>query len=328
MAITIRVLETFLVILCLIHNICEGWIATTNKFSQLHAIHSTKFLSTVVGRQTKSWERFLSDNGEDVQENPQRPDDDDDDDTIQRTNFYQAGQSLTDQEEKKRLDLMGDYDLPGYQNDSAERVRAAIRERTAGLGIKKSQATADYIRMKEEAAKAAGPGGQSNPNIFGGLDLSQISDTKLKESGKSSNWDEDMPSMFYDPEKELSKEEQEKADPLMTKSIIEQFTYELSQSRFPTPMEALRQVGVMIVVVGFSTLLIYVWDNLLRELYQYVGFVPSEQDLANYASRFEGLDLPDSWADGFDATRIKELSESADVGLSTSPPVEGGLPEL
>lgn len=189
--------------------------------------------------------------------------------------------------------------------------------------------------MKEQAARNAGPGGGQNNDIFGGLDLSQISDTKLKQNGKTTDWNEDVPTMFYDPQKEMTKEEQEEADPLMTKSFVEQYTYELSQSKFPTPVEALRQVGIMIVVVIFATGLIYIWDNVLREIYTTVGFVPSEQDLANYARRFEGLDLPQSWADGLDTTKLlPQLSSDTAADLTSSasslplPSVASGVPDL
>ena len=171
--------------------------------------------------------------------------------------------------------------------------------------------------MKEEAARAAGPpGSQVDSNIFGGLDLSQISDTKLKETG-TTDWDDDMPSMFYDPDKDLSKEEQEEVDPLMTKSFVEQFVFEISQSTFPSPLEALRQVGIMIVVVLFATVVVYLWDGLLREIYTYVGFVPSEEDLANYALRFDGLDLPEGWVDNLDAaaSNVQPLSDTASSNL-------------
>ena len=227
-----------------------------------------------------------------------------------------------------RLILLCSFVLSQYENDTAERVRAAIRERTAGLGIEKSQATADYIARKEEAARSGGPSSQSDPNVFGGLDLSQISDTKLKGS-QSTDWSDDMPSMLYDPQKELTQEEQEEADPLMTKSIVEQYTYEISQSKFPTPVEALRQVGIMVIVVAFMTFLVFFWDKVLREVYTSIGFVPSEEALTNYASRFDGLDLPDGWMEGLDTSK---LSDTASLGSSSStsmPPVEAnGLPDL
>jgi len=202
-------------------------------------------------------------------------------------------------------------------------MRAAIRERTAGMGIEKSQVSAEYIKQKEEAAQMAGPpGAQKDPESFGGLDLSQISDTKMKNS--NSDWNDEMPTMFYDPEAELSKEEQEEADPLMLKNPIEQAMYEVSQSRWPTPLAAIREVGIMFIVIAVFTGVIVGWDRFLREFYTDVGFIPSKEDLANYASRFDGLDLPKGWMDNMSEEDVQNFAEKVNNVI----PSGGDLPDL
>lgn len=229
-----------------------------------------------------------------------------------------------------------------YQKDSMEALRAKIKERTENLGIEKSKVTADYIASREKAAMEGGPpGGQQDTNMFGGLDLSQIS--QVKEAARS-DWDESMPTMFYDPEAELSREEQEEADPTMLKNPIEQAWTELSESKWPDPLAALREVAVMFLVIGLSCFIVTSWDTVLRNLYTGFGFIPTKEDIANYASRFDGLDLPDGWTSGMtdvdvtsygDTISTKVGSAMSDIGSAASsamPDVgsaaSSGIPEL
>lgn len=202
-------------------------------------------------------------------------------------------------------------------------MRAAIRERTKGLGLEKSKVTADYIAQRERAALEAGPPGvarQNDPNAFGGLDLSQISQMKTKT--KTSEWNEDMPSMFYDPEDDLSKEEQEEVDPMMLKNPIEQGISELSNAKWPDALSALREVALMFVVIAFSTLIIISWDTVLRNLYTSFGFIPTPEDVANYASRFDGLDLPDGWTSGMTDVDVQQYGDTISTNSA------GGMPDL
>ena len=231
-----------------------------------------------------------------------------------------------------------------YQKDSMEALRAKIKERTQNLGIEKSKVTADYIASREKAALEAGPpGAQKDANMFGGLDLSQIS--QVKEAASGSDWDESMPTMFYDPEKDLSKEEQEEVDPIMLKNPIEQAWNELSQSKWPDPLSALREVAIMFVIIAFSTLIVTSWDTVLRSIYTGVGFIPTPDEIANYASRFDGLDLPTGWTSGMTDVDVQSYSDTIntnagsiipDVSSSSSAAMpnvgsaaaSSGLPEL
>lgn len=198
-------------------------------------------------------------------------------------------------------------------------MRAAIRERTAGLGIEKSKVTAEYIAQKEQKAREGGPPGvaaQNDPNAFGGLDLSQIS----KVAQTTSDWDENLPTMFYDPEDDLSKEEQEEVDPVMLKNPIEQGWNELSNAKWPDPVSALREVALMLLIIALSTVVVTQWDTLLRTVYTGFGFIPTAEDIANYASRFDGLDLPDGWTSGMTDVDVQSYSDTISTG--------GGMPDL
>lgn len=184
--------------------------------------------------------------------------------------------------------------------------------------MEKSQVSAEYIKKREQAANAAGTASAASEdnNRFGGLDLSQISSVKQQSS---SQWNEDMPSMFYDPEDEMSKEEQEAVDPVMKKNIVQQGLNELQNAKWPGPGAALREVALMLGVIAITAALIIFWDKLLRTVYMGAGFIPSKEDLAQYADRFSGLDLPKGWTDNMNQKDIEKLGDmiqtKADNGL-------------
>lgn len=214
-----------------------------------------------------------------------------------------------------------------------EALRAKIRERTQGLGLEKSKVTAEYIAQREKTARQAGgpPGTQQDANMFGGLDLSQIS--QVKEASKGQDWDESMPTMFYDPDADLSKEEREEVDPVMLKNPIEQAWNELSQSKWPDPLSALREVAIMFLIIGISTVIITQWDGILRSIYTGLGFIPTSEDIANYANRFDGLDLPDGWTSGMTDVDVQSYSDTINTNVGSATPdlssaASSGMPEL
>ena len=215
-------------------------------------------------------------------------------------------------------------------------MRAAIRERTAAMGLEKSKVSADYIQSKQAAAMAAGSAQAAREAeataagdvMFGGLDLS-----KITSDGKSrGEWDEDMPTMFYEPEAEMSMEEQQEVDPLMTKNPVEQALNELRNAKWPNLAAAGREVLLMAAVVAFSAVLIIGADKVLRALYTNLGFIPSAEDLANYAKRFDGLDLPTGWTDNMNENDVAEFAEKVNSVVPMPTPSSsgggGGLPGL
>lgn len=206
-----------------------------------------------------------------------------------------------------------------YQKDSIEKMRAAIRDRTAGLGLEKSKVTADYIAEKTKKAMSAGPPGvaaKENPDSFGGLDLSKISQFK-DEASKRSQWSEDMPSMFYDPDEELTKDEMEEVDPVMLQNPIQQALNEFNNTKWPDWASALREVGLMLLIIALSGVLIIGWDKVLRGIYTSVGFIPTKEELMNYANKFDGLDLPSGWTDNMNDADVQSFQDT--VNSATTP---------
>ena len=205
-------------------------------------------------------------------------------------------------------------------------MRAVIRARTAEMGLEKSRVSAEYIESKKEKAIQSGPSGQSDPDQFAGLDLSKISSERAPSSS-SSQWTEDMPSMFYDPEDELTPEEQEEADPVMKLNPVDQGLNELRNAKWPDMGSALREVFLMLVVVALSAVLIIGWDKILRELYTSFGFIPTKEDIANYASRFDGLDLPTGWTNNMNEQDVSSFADAVNVNQQ-SLPSPASLPDL
>ena len=179
-------------------------------------------------------------------------------------------------------------------------VRAAIQARAKDLNLEKSEEDAEFFAARNRARLESG-----DPDSFAGLDLSQINSEKTG----SSQWDETMPSMLYDPEDDMTKEQQERADPLMTKSFIEQATTEIKGSEWPSFFKALRDVTLVFLLGGLTAAIVINWDTFLRNLYTGLGFIPSPEDMASYASRFDGLDLPDGWMDNMNEADVAAMSD-------------------
>ena len=204
-------------------------------------------------------------------------------------------------------------------------MRAAIRSRTADLGIEKSKVSAEYIQQKQKMAVAAGSAKaaaeQNSQNYFAGLDLSQISDGSRSRRDEPTIWgenEEDTPSMFYDPDDKLTEEERVEVYPMMRKSILEQGLNELRNAKWPDWASALREVVLMAVVIVVTGALIILWDKGLRTLYtDILHFVPTKEEIANYAARFDGLDLPKGWTDNMSEQDVARLTDT--VNSKTSP---------
>lgn len=151
-------------------------------------------------------------------------------------------------------------------------MRAAIRERTLKMGLEKSVISKELIK---EAAVEAARKGES-------LDLSQI----------RGNIPQNMPSMLYDPEDEMTQEERIQVDPVSQLSLLKQAENELSNAKWPKFGNALREVVIMFLVVGVTAAIIIFWDKFLRDFYTSNGLIPSSEDIK---MRFEGLELPEGW---------------------------------
>jgi hypothetical protein len=207
-------------------------------------------------------------------------------------------------------------------------MREAVRARTSAMGLEKSKVSADYIASKTTQAKQGGPPGtQQDPDSFGGLDLSQISD-RAPPGERKSTYDESLPSMFYDPEDDLTKEEQDEVDPIRKENPIKQGLNELTNAKWPGPAAALREVVVLVIVVAVTGFIIIEWDQLLRTVYTTAGFIPNKEGLANYANRFDGLDLPSGWTNNMSDSDVSAMAEQVNTVPAAAAAAGSSLPKL
>ena len=150
-----------------------------------------------------------------------------------------------------------------------------------------------------------------------GLDLSQIS-----TDGPSTEQD-NKPSMFFEPEAEMSEEDMKEADPLGYESIPAQVAFEWNEANWPTFGAALKEVVLLVAIVGLSGGLIIGWDNFLRETYTSVGILPKPEEMM---SGSENLALPEGWLDGMSEDDVMNFQEErASSSSSSSPSVDGLL---
>lgn len=164
-------------------------------------------------------------------------------------------------------------------------MRQAIKERTASLGIEKSTRSVEAIKEAEERAKLAAENGPPQA-----LDLSQISTV-----GPSSSAKDDVPSMFYEPEDDMSEDDIKEADPTGQLSIQEQFATEIGAATWPTAANTLKRVGLLLALAFFTGGIIIGADIFLRDFYTNLNLIPRKEDIMNGA---ENMVLPDSWSDG------------------------------
>ena len=207
-----------------------------------------------------------------------------------------------------------------YQASDIDRVKEAIRQRTEALGIEKSKVSAEAIQAAQERA-ASGIANQGGN--FQQLDLSQISSEAPRGE------DNKMPAMFYNPEDEMTEEEMIEADPDGQLSIPEQIMKEINAATWPTPVAALKEVGLLIAVVVLTAAAIIGWDNFLRETYTSFGFIPTPEDIMKGS---ENMVLPDGWTNGMSEDDFMNFQDEVGktTGGSQSPSVsslKSGFPD-
>jgi hypothetical protein len=206
-----------------------------------------------------------------------------------------------------------------YKSESIDRVREAIRQRTEVLGIEKATMSLEAIKQAEERAKQ---GIANGPNQ--GLDLSQIS-----KDGPNSEQD-DKPSMFYDPESEMSEEEMKEADPTGQLTIPEQVSIEWAGATWPTVGAALKEVVLLVAIVLFTGGIIIGWDNVLRDLYTDLNFIPRAEDIMNGS---DNMVLPEGWTNGMSEEDFMKFqdevgSAASSAGSAVKSKIQSGFPEL
>lgn len=248
---------------------------------------------------------------------------------VERTTFDQAGASIMDEDNEERLRQMGDFDSnPESKSANVDKMREAIRARTADLGLEKSKVSQDYFQEMSARASSQQQNTGAAPSAPAPapeedatqLDLSQIStQPMLGAKGNRANrgeWDEELPTMLFNPEDEMTDEEKKEVDKVGQLPIWEQALAELKEAKWPTPGAAFREVGLMIVVVCFTGALIIGWDSLLRDFYTTLGMIPNADDIK---SSFQDINfLPDGWTNGMSEEDIAGLQEVIGKGASNA----------
>jgi len=244
-------------------------------------------------------------------------DEEDEDVAADRKTFDDAGVAMSDEDEQKKVSGMGDYDSnPDYNPDDISRVRDAIRQRTESLGIERSTVSVDAIQAAQERAKSAVENGQSGASQ---LDLSQISEQAPRGDA------EDVPAMFFEPEAEMTPEEMVEADPDGQMNYLEQVMNEVKAATWPTPAAALKEVFVLIIVATSTCFGIIAWDNLLRDTYTNLGFIPRSEDIMKGS---ENLVLPDGWTNGMSEDDYMDFRDEAGKESPSVAQIKEGFPEL
>mmetsp|Transcript_39175 Transcript_39175/g.94723 ORF Transcript_39175/g.94723 Transcript_39175/m.94723 type:complete len:341 (-) Transcript_39175:80-1102(-) len=230
------------------------------------------------------------------------------------TSFEDAGKSIQDEDDEKSVAGMGDYDSnPAYSDDETARLRAAIRERTESMGLKKSVVSEEAQKQMEERAKAriaAARAGESLDDTFGGIDLSQIS----QEAPRGSNAD-NLPSMFYEPESEMSKEEMAEADPVSQMSVYDQFIDTVQTATWPSGSRVIKDVAILVTTILLSGLILVGWDGLLRETYTNFGLIPTPEAVTQPT---DNLVLPDGWTDNMSEDDLMKFQDDTSSSSSTT----------
>lgn len=197
-------------------------------------------------------------------------------------------------------------------------MRAAIRARASDLGVEKSKVSQQYIEDAKRRAEA-----NIANNRPGGLDLSQISSGTPKT--QKQKWDEELPSMLYDPTDELTEEERREADKVGQLPFWEQGLNELQNAKWPDFASALREVVLMFVVVAFSGVLIIGWDKTLRGLYTDLGMIPRKEDIPG---QLEGLALPEGFTNGMNEADLAKMTEEMNEKSSSAGDSSNGSPSI
>ena len=220
--------------------------------------------------------------------------------------FDDAASAIKDAEDAEALKKssgMSEQEQAEFQARATEfsSMKDRIRARAADLNIEKSVATADAIKQRELRAKNMA--GAPDPEL----------DMSVFEKRLLSN-----------PEDELSEEEQAEIDPIGQLSFFEQAIDELKNTAFPGPGEVLKTVGFMIIIGGFSSLVILKADEVLRQLYVDWGFIPPPDADLDYIA---DLDLPADWyKDLNDLSGIFDTGTKALIKAPVAPTINADIP--
>jgi hypothetical protein len=164
-------------------------------------------------------------------------------------------------------------------------------------------------RAKQRAANRQAGGGAADDNTFGGIDLTQISQTKPRGPKD----DDALASIFYEPEMDMTPEEMAEADPVGQLPIPDQIMDTIKTATWPKPGKAVKDVVILVSTVALSALLLVAWDGFLRDFYTSFNFIPTPEQVTQPT---DNLVLPDGWTDNMSETDL--LKFQGDVGSKGS----------
>ncbi|KAG7338940.1 hypothetical protein IV203_034609 [Nitzschia inconspicua] len=206
-------------------------------------------------------------------------DDDEDDVKTKPTSFDQAGENLKKEDDDEKLNSAGNYDAnPSYNTDTVDQIRAAIKKRAEALGIEESKEQIEYRKKAEERAKQARENflasGGATDQMQQMLDLSKIS----SDAPGGQNMD-GVPTIFYDPESEMTDEEKAEADPVGELPIIQQGIETLKKADFPSFWTATVEVFSLVLSIVTTASLFIGYDYVIRNVYQWTNILPTEEEV-------------------------------------------------
>lgn len=185
------------------------------------------------------------------------------------------------------------------------------------MGIERSTVSAEAIQAAQERAKAAVENRQSGDTM---LDLSQI--TSEAPRGET---DENIPTMFFEPETEMTEEEMIEADPDGQLSFFDQTMKEIKAATWPTPGAVLKEVALLLIVGSLSGVILINWDNFLREFYTNVGMIPKAEEISKGT---ENMVLPEGWTNGMSEEDFMNFRDEQSGSSPSVEQVKQGFPEL
>eukprot|EP00539_Tryblionella_compressa_P001604 CAMPEP_0178745940 /NCGR_PEP_ID=MMETSP0744-20121128/7555_1 /TAXON_ID=913974 /ORGANISM="Nitzschia punctata, Strain CCMP561" /LENGTH=297 /DNA_ID=CAMNT_0020399141 /DNA_START=209 /DNA_END=1102 /DNA_ORIENTATION=- len=202
-------------------------------------------------------------------------DDDEEEVATSRASFDEAGESLKKQEDDEKMDAVGDFDAnPSYSDQTVEQIREAIKRRADSLGIERSVEDVEAKKEAEERARA-----QMEAKLSGSGQLEQLLDLSKISSQGPREIDPNLPSMFYEPESEMTEQQIKEADPVGQMPYIEQFFNVIGRAEWPSFFDATKDVFVLLTSVVVSASLIVGWDSIVRYGLTKYDYLPSEEEV-------------------------------------------------
>jgi len=192
--------------------------------------------------------------------------------------FDEAGREIAAEADREALERTAGSDAEEEKAFDSKRgdfasMKDKIRSRASDLGVEKSVATKEAIKVAEKRARLR----QVSPT----LDLSIFADdTPLSEN-----------KLLLNPEDELTEEERSAIDPVGFLPLFEQAASEFKETAFPGPLDIAKTVGFMFVTFAVSATFILKSDEFLRATYIAWGFLPGPGANLDYTD----LGLPEDW---------------------------------